>query len=497
MRKEWFFDRFCGEQIAIYAEDGKIVEVSVENDGKRDLIGMICKGVVCNVVAGMQAAFISCGLEKNAYLPLDENLFAFSSYDGEGRAQAPISLKEGDEVLVQVVKPPLGAKGAKVTTSLSFVGKRIIYLPHTDFLGISRKITDEETRARLLDEALSLKKEGEGFIMRTVAESAGSKQFQIEADYLRQVFRSVQEAAEGAPVGAVLYRDQDLASKVARDSLGDDVSNIYVGDRELYERVLALIRLRTDISEDKLILYEGQRSLVREYGLDNQIYDLASARVEIGNGANLVIDHTEAMTVIDVNTGKFVGGDDLESTVFRTNLLAAREIARQVRLRNMGGIFAVDFIDMAEEEHRNAVFAELECCLMQDRAKCRLQPMSDLCVVLFTRKRTIHEVSNFLLKPCPHCTREGYVLSDIYMAMRIRTEMMELFHEGYDGVVIELNYDLANAIAEERVFAKEMKGRWKEKRVFLIPHKTYHQEKFTVKGFYGNPPSLPEIAKEL
>ena len=347
MKKEWFFDKFCGMQIVAYAEDGKIVEVGAENALPSLAIGNIYKGRVANVVAGMQAAFISCGLEKNCYLPLDEGAAVFSVYDGRQVEVPRLSLKEGDEVLVQIVKLPRGNKGAKVTCDLSIVGKNLIYLPRTDFLGISRKLTDPAMRENLLKEAEKLRAAGEGFIVRTAAAEATKRHLKTESEYLRRMYRAAVEQAVSAPVGTAVYREYSLPVKVMRDSLGG-VGKIYVGDRELYEKVLALVRMRSDFSEKNVILHRGARTMLTEYGLAEQIYALADPHVGLPGGGDLVIDRTEAMTVIDVNTGKYTGESDLESTVYETNLLAAKEIARQVRLRNIGGIVAVDFIDMAE-----------------------------------------------------------------------------------------------------------------------------------------------------
>lgn len=498
MKKEWFFDRFCGEQLVVYAEDGKIIEVGVESEREGDLLGNVYKGRVCNVVAGMQAAFVSCGLERNCYLPLDENAVSqFSKYDGESGSKSMLSIQEGDEILVQVEKVPRGNKGAKVTTALSFVGKTLIYLPKTDFLGISRKIVEEGDRARLLQDVDKLRKAGEGFIVRTAALTATKRALKLEAEYLRKMYHSVLEAANDAPVGTIVYRDLDLPIKVMRDSLGDDVNHIYVGDRELYEKLKALTKLRPDLGEKKITLCTSERSMFERFGLDEQILALASTRVKLEKGAYLVINRTEAMTVIDVNTGKYTGDSDLESTVYKTNLLAAREIARQVRLRNIGGIVAVDFIDMAQEGHRTAVTEELQKHLEQDRAKCRVQPMTDLCVTLFTRKRTNNELLSFLLKPCPHCTREGYVLSDNYMAMRIRTDILNCFDSGYQAVIVELNRSLMNYILQNRIFSIEMNGAWRDKRVYMIPHTTFHEEKYTVRGDNSQVLTLPDTAQIL
>lgn len=497
MKKEWYFDRFCGRRLAVYAEDGKILEVGVEDEKEQESVGSIYKGRVCNVVAGMQAAFVSCGLNKNCYLPLDENVTALFHYDGSARIGSAPSLKEGDEILVQMVKPSRGNKGAKVTTALSFVGKWLIYLPRTDFLGISRKITDEATRSRLLAEADALRDPGEGFIVRTAASEATRRELKAESAYLKRICRSVLEASASAPVGTVVYRDSELPVKVMRDSFGTGVTKICVGDRGLYETLLRLVRLRGDFPEKNLVLYTGVRSMFTQFGLDGQVYSLAAPRVEMDNGAYLVIDRTEAMTVIDVNSGKYIGDTDLESTAREVNLAAAREIARQVRLRNVGGIIAVDFIDMAEEAHRAEVTAELELSLMQDKAKCRVQPMNDLCVTLFTRKRTNNELLSFLLKPCPHCTRQGYVLSDVYMAMRLRSAILDRFADGYRAVIIELNRGLMESILSGHVFSAEAAGPWRDKQVYLIPHTHFNEEKFTVRGDNSGVLHLPDDAQIL
>lgn len=497
MKKEWFFDRFCGERIAVCAHDGKITEVSVEDERNGDVVGNIYKGTVSNIVLGMQAAFVSCGMEKNCYLPLDGEESVLSRYDGEGNENGKSVLRIGDEILVQVVKPPRGNKGAKVTRDLSFVGKNLIFLPQTDFLGISRKITEEEKRKELLAEADKLRAKGEGFIVRTAALKADRRRMKAESEYLKRICRLALGAAKEAPVGTCVYRECDLPVKIMRDCLGEEINKIYIGDGELYEKLLPLARMSANIGEKKLALYSGARSLFTTYGMDEQIYGLTSPVVQLGNGADLVIDRTEAMTVIDVNTGKYTGDNDLESTVFETNLLAAREVARQVRLRNIGGIVAVDFIDMISEEHRARVNAELERALAEDREKNRVLPMSDLCVTLFTRKRTNNDLLSFLLKPCTHCTRQGYILSDKYMAMRVRSAIMDRFADGYNAVIIELNRALMNTILSERYFAEELGGVWKNKRVYMIPHSTFHEEKFTIRGDNSGVLNLPDDAQIL
>ena len=497
MKKEWFFDRLCGAQVAVYAEDGKIAEAAFERGNSAELTGNIYKGRVCNLVPGMQAAFITCGLERNCYLSLGEGAARFTAYDGAGNAVHAPELKEGDELLVQIVKPPRGNKGAKVTCDLSFVGKTLIYLPRTDFLGISRKITDISARERLLKEADKLREEGAGFIVRTAAEEADKRHLKIESEYLRRVWRSVEKAAASAQVGDVVYREYDLPLKVMRDSLGGGVTRIYVGDRETYDKVVQLARLRPDLGERKVTLYQGAREMMRFFGISEQLDRLADRTVPLENGGYLVIDKTEAMTVIDVNTGKFVGDSDLESTVFEVNLAAAREIARQVRLRNIGGLVAVDFIDMADEEHRAAVDEALTQALSPDRAKCRVAPMGDMCVTMFTRKRTNNDAADFFLQPCRHCAGLGTVFSDLYLAVSIRADIAERFADDYAAAVVDCNRDLMKHILSGRYLSEDVRGGWAEKRVYLIPHEDWAYEKYTVRGDNAKVLSLPDTAQLL
>lgn len=496
MKKEWFFDRICGVQLAAYAEDGVLMEAAVESETQGDELGNIYKGKIKNVVEGMQAAFVDCGLERNCYLPLNERSAILSNYDGEAIASKDSPLKEGDEVLVQVSKPARGNKGAKVTRDISFVGKTLIYLPRSRFLGISRKIVDEESRATLLKETEKLIDGEEGYIIRTAAKDATKRRLKTEAEYLKRIYRMTLETAASSPVGACVYKEYELPFKIMRDSLGGEVARIYVGDGELYERVARLARIRPDLGEKKVEFYTGERQLFDKFELTEQIRELTRSRADLKNGAYLVLDRTEAMTVIDVNTGSFTGKDDLETTVFETNLLAAREIARLVRLRNIGGIVAVDFIDMQDENHRVAVEEELAKAMSEDKAKTRVYPMSDLCVTLFTRKRTRNDLLSFLLKPCPHCS-DGYVLSDTFMEMRIRGAIMSCFSEGYEAAIVELNRELLQKILSERVFTQEVRGRWKNKRVYCIPHSTWGEEKFTVRGDNSKILTLPDDAQIL
>ena len=499
MKKEWFFDRYCGQQFVALLEDGKVVEFESENEDDGSIVGNIYKGVIMNVLSGMNAAFVDCGLERNCYLSTDETYTDCAKYDGLLASTAPTSLsdlKEGDEIIVQVTKSPRGNKGAKVTSNLSFVGKRIIYLPNTDFFGVSRKITDEAQRAMLMTVAESLRREDEsaGFILRTKSPLATQEELEREANYLRKLFLKMSEKAKTAPVGALLYRDEDLPVRVVRDSFGDEITAMHVGDKELFYRLTEFIDTFGEMDKNKLRLYEGDRSMFREYNISQLVYDATKPRVPLEGGGSLIIDHTEAMTVIDVNSGSFIGNTNLEETVFDVNLHAAEEIARQVRLRNIGGIVVVDFIDMFDEEHKAQVTEALRTHLAKDKAKCNILPMSELCLTQFTRKRVGRELATSLIKPCPHCHGNGSVHNDLFMMTQLREDLLDCFFEGYQSAVVDLNEGMARKIIQEHTFSKEMQGRWKNKRIYLIPHKTYKEHTFYVRGENNRFPHVPETA---
>ena len=500
IKKEWFLDRYCGKQFAALLEDGKLTEFSSENEPRKCCAGNIYKGKVANVLTGMNAAFVQCGLAKNCYLSMEESYTDYTKYDGTmgGGSTAPLNIKAGDEIIVQVVKPARGTKGAKLTTHISFVGKLIIYLPTTDFLGISRKITDESVRENLLREAEKFRtRPDEGFIIRTQAPFASLKQIKAEVEYLKKKYLKMSETAKNAPVGTLLYEDDDLPERVMRDCYGEEISAIHVGDTELFEKIKAIAKMRGDIPERKLHHHTGERAMLKEYGITPLIYEAANPVVPLNNGGSIVIEHTEAMTAIDVNTGSYVGDTSLEETVFTVNMEAAREIARQVRLRNVGGIVAVDFIDMASEEHKAMVTEELRSRLALDKAKCNLLPMSELCVSLFTRKRVGTNVITYLEKTCPYCGGAGYVHDEIFVITRIRTALLDCFADGYNAAIVELNAQIMNKILEEKLLSIEAKTRWKDNRIYFIPHKTYKEDVFFVRGDNATVLRLPDNAQLL
>ena len=492
MQKNMFFDYFGDDGFAAVTEEGKIVEFHLDSESSTEISGNIYKGRVVNVLEGMQAAFVSFGQEKNGYLYAGD-----IPAEAAGAAVQPMRLnvKAGEEVMVQVAKSPIGTKGARLSMCLSFVGKNVILLPRAQFCAVSRKITDESERERLLKQAEKLAEGEGGIVMRTNASEVKFSDLKEEVKYLRGLYAETLKAYERASVGEMIYRDADVHARLLRDFNLSEVDKIYIRDEKMYEKLESALR-RTR-SKGKLVRYTGEREMFEFFGLEEQIHRLMSARVPLENGAYLIFDRTEALTAIDVNTGRFTGESGLEDTVFTTNLLAAKEIARQVRLRNVGGIVVVDFIDMASEEHRAAVVEELKKHLQTDRSKCNVTAMTELGLVQFTRKKVKSDNVSMLTKKCPYCKGAGYLLSDSYMAFKVKCAIQKCFAEGYDNVIVELNAGLFGYIVAKRRFSESVKGDWRDKRVYMIPHKTYHEEYFTVRGDNNTVLTLPDTAKLL
>ncbi len=399
MSRKLYFDSQYGLETYALCEDGVMTEYCAERAATGAVIGNIYKGRVSNVLNGMQAAFIDCGLERHCYISVADLTADKSKLEG-GEIDIPqtLNLHEGDEILVQITKAAQGKKGAKVTTNISFVGKYIVFLPNTPFVGVSAKISDHELRKNLTYSAKKILKENEGMVVRTAAPYAVISEKIGEINYFRKLYQNILAHFKEAPVGELLYSDSPLYMRVLRDMMMSAGDEIHLGNHRLYQAVKELALTYTFTSQIRIYEHDPRTDLFYSEGIYDQFAKSLSPKVELSNGAYLIIDRTEALTVIDVNTGKFTGDDSLEHTVYCTNVLATREIARQVKLRNLGGLFVVDFIDMTEENHKKAIVDELERALRADKAKCKVLPMSKFGLVEFTRKRTGVAASELKLK---------------------------------------------------------------------------------------------------
>ena len=389
---------------------GQVQELVVERTASRGLVGNICMGRVARVLPGMQSAFVEIGLERAAFLHVAD-IWEHRRQNGEANRPIERILAEGQPVLVQVVKDPIGTKGARLSTQVSIAGRMLVYLPQDPHIGISQRIEDEAGRQLLrgkLKELLPPDEKG-GFILRTLAESATDEELRADIEYLRHLWRDISERSLRAQCPALLYQDLSLAQRVLRDMVAADTLRVLVDSRENYQKLAAFAETYTPNVRDKLEHYTGERPLFDLYNVEPEIEKALSRRVDLKSGGTLVIDQTEAMTTIDVNTGGFVGSRNFDDTVFKTNLEAAHSIARQLRLRNLGGIIVIDFIDMDSEEHRAAVLEEFRRALARDRTRMTVNGFTALGLVEMTRKRTRESLAHVLCEPCPTCGGRGEV----------------------------------------------------------------------------------------
>ena len=394
---------------------GQVQELVIERAASRGLVGNIYMGRVARVLPGMQSAFVEIGLERAAFLHVAD-IWEHRNSNGEsGKPDngKPIEkiLAEGQPVLVQVLKDPLGSKGARLTTQLSVAGRLLVYLPDDPHIGISQRIENEAGRAALrekLKELIPADEKG-GFILRTLAEGAGDGELRADIEYLRNLWRDIRERSLGAQPPKLIYQDLSLAQRVLRDMVSDATSAVKVDSRENHQKLAAFAQAYMPRLAGRIEHYAGERPLFEMYNVEQEIEKALSRRVDLKSGGTLVIDQTEAMTTVDVNTGGFVGQRNFDDTVFKTNLEAAQAIARQLRLRNLGGIIVVDFIDMDSEEHRAAVLEEFRRALARDRTRMTVSGFTALGLVEMTRKRTRESLAHVLCEPCQACTGRGAV----------------------------------------------------------------------------------------
>ena len=410
-------------------QQGAVQELHVERTLSRGRVGNIYLGKVVRVLPGMQSAFIDIGLERAAFLHVAD--IWHPRLAGEPQSGAPHQpiekiVFEGQTLMVQVIKDPIGTKGARLSTQVSIAGRTLVYLPQEPHIGISQKIESEAereaVRARLT--AVIPPDEKGGYIVRTIAEDATSDELAGDVTYLRKTWATIVAQAQRLPATSLLYQDLDLAQRVLRDFANDDTTRIQVDSRETYQRLSEFAAEFTPAVSPKLHHYTGERPLFDLYNIETEIQRALSRRVDLKSGGYLMIDQTEAMTTIDVNTGGYVGARNFDDTIFKTNLEAAHTIARQLRLRNLGGIIIIDFIDMENAEHRDAVLSELKKALSRDRTRVTVNGFSQLGLVEMTRKRTRESLAHVLCEPCPTCQGKGQVKTSRTVCYDILREIL-------------------------------------------------------------------------
>ena len=388
--------------------DGILEDLHIERAASRGLVGNVYVGKVLRVLPGMQSAFVDIGLERTAFLHVLD-IEGARQENGEYRPIEKL-IGEGQRLLVQVAKDPIGTKGARLTTTISLAGRKLVYLPQDDHIGVSQKIEDETRREVLREQVTRLKKADEkgGYIVRTCAEeSATDEEFLEDMRYLGCLWQETSKKASVSPAPSLLYEDLSLSKRVLRDMVQAETRKILVDSKEVFEELKEFARVYAQSALPLLELYTGEEPLFETQQVEAELQRALDRRVPLKSGGYIVVDCTEAMTTVDVNTGGFVGKRDFSETVFKTNLEAAKTIARQLRLRNLGGIIIIDFIDMQNPAHRAAVLEELRRAASTDRTKLTISEFTELGLVEMTRKRTRESLSHTLCEPCPLCGGRG------------------------------------------------------------------------------------------
>jgi ribonuclease G len=402
---------------------GVVQELHIERTSNRGWVGNIYLGRICRILPGMQSAFVDIGLERTAFLHVAD----IWQPRVEERAR-PIEkiLAEGQTLLVQVIKDPMGSKGARLSTQVSLAGRMLVYLPQEKHIGISQRIESESERDALRQRLHKLVPADEpgGFIVRTIAETATDEELAADISYLRKLWRDICDKAKSSSAPNLLYQELSVAQRVLRDFVNPETSAILIDSRENFQKLEAFAAEYTPSVLPLLQHYVGERPLFDLHGVEDEIQRALARRVDLKSGGYLIIDQTEAMTTIDVNTGGFVGLRNFDDTIFKTNLEAAQTIARQLRLRNLGGIIIVDFIDMENEEHKQAVLAEFQKALARDHTRMTLNGFTALGLVEMTRKRTRESLAHILCEPCPVCEGRGEVKTIRTVAYEILRELL-------------------------------------------------------------------------
>lgn len=469
-----------------YIDGGILQEIHIDRESKRGIAGNIYKGRVSRVLPGMQAAFVDIGLEKAAFLHASDIMPHTECVAGEEQKKFNVRdigelVRQGQDLMVQVVKDPLGTKGARLTTDITLPSRYLVFMPGASHVGVSQRIESEQERERLKNVVADYCDENGGFIIRTAAEGVGETELARDAAFLKRLWGKVSERKKRNQTRSLLYGELALAQRVLRDFAEAELDRIRIDSRQTYELLLEFTAEYMPEVTQKLELYSGKQPVFDLYDVENEIQRALERKVELKSGGYLIIDQTEAMTTIDINTGAFVGHRNLEETIFNTNIEATQAIARQLRLRNLGGIIIIDFIDMANSEHRRRVLHSLEGALSRDRVKTGIHGFSALGLVEMTRKRTRESLEHVLCGQCPSCQGRGSVRTIETVCYEIMREIVRV-HHAYDtdrflvyaspAVGDALKSEESHALAELEIFIG--------KQVKIHAEPLYTREQFDV-----------------
>ena len=444
-------------------EDGKLVELGIERQESEKVIGNIYKGKVENVLPGISSAFVNIGLEKNAYLYITDVIDQSelnskehgkrSHHHGGGSQNKAIdqSLKRGDVFMVQVAKEAIGMKGVKITMDISLPGRFLVYLPFQTTIGVSKNIEEESERHRLKRLLDSMRPKTGGFIVRTEAEEITEQEMRREVRYLSRLWENIQKRFQNAATPSLVHKDLGLVFQTVRDVLSEDTVSFIIDNKTEHQEAQEFVQMISPDLADRVRVYEGKLPIFEEYNVEKELETLLRSRIGLPSGGTIVIQEAESLCAIDVNTGKFTGKESQEETVTETNIEAANEIARQIRLRNIGGIVVIDFIDMRRARNRQKVVEALHLATANDRAKIKILPITRLGLVEMTRERKRESMLAALCQPCEECHGMGMVLSNESLFIQVKKEMSNLLAQRNSGTVrLILHPDVAPYFQERR-----------------------------------------------
>jgi ribonuclease G len=488
-------------------EDGDIVELFIERAGASDSTGNIYKGRVQRVLPGMQAAFVDIGLSQAAFLYVNdiltdnfkeiESIFNPLGEDEDQNCESPALgenqssptekstvnivdlITEGQEMLVQVAKSPIGTKGARITSYISLPGRFLVLMPTSSHVGISRRIESESERSRLKEMVCQLRDNNLGYIVRTAAEGVGEDKISQEMSFLKNLWRSIQQKYLKAPTPSLIHQELDIRLRAVRDLLLHEAETLIIDSRDGYQEILSFLDTFMPSLKSSVELYEGNEPIFDAFNLEGDISHALKKKVWLKSGGYIVIEHTEALVAIDVNTGRYVGKHNLEETILKTNLEAVKEIAYQVRLRDIGGIIIIDFIDMEKKSNQEKVFNALSEAFAKDRSKTHILPMSDMGLIQMTRKRIRKPLTRQLCEPCFYCEGEGQLLSGQSLCYNIHREILRNSSEMMgSGLTLRVNPQIAELLHGEENHLITSLERRLNKQITIYPDSRFHFEEF-------------------
>ncbi|MBI5969790.1 MAG: Rne/Rng family ribonuclease [Deltaproteobacteria bacterium] len=481
-----------------FVEQGRLVEFYVERGKDLGITGNIYKGKVVRVLPGMQSAFVEVGLHRTSFLHVSDVKEPFEDPDEEGeedtadnggeipqpRRREPEAriqdvVKEGQEIMVQAAKEPMGTKGARVTSYISLPGRYLVFMPTYDKVAVSRRIDNERERRRLRDIVRGLKKPGHGFIIRTVCEDMPEEDIKADMEYLVRLWESIQRKRETLPAPSALYEELPLTLRIIRDMFSKDVDRLVIDTKEEFDKAAKFVEEFMPGLSGRLELYAGAEDIFDAHGIEIEMTDALERKVWLRSGGHIVIDQMEALTAIDVNTGKFVGKKNSDETILRTNLEAVKEVVYQLRLRNIGGIIVIDFIDMARQSDREKVYGTLKESLRIDKARTNILKISELGIVEMTRKRVRESLVQTMCEPCPYCEGNGHVKGRDTVIMDIYRELGRALKGAVKKVTLYVSPHIAERLREDSGPIEDLERRF-NKRISIKQEDNLHQERYEI-----------------